>query len=199
MKKLLIISVLSLMVSVPVMAASQTGDKYELGNYNFKFQNAEAVEYSVPVKQSETVLPTQIPVQNQVKKPLSQKEVIEQIKKEEASVKTEIKNSAKAIEQKVNTDTQKAVQSFDKTKSGVEQNFKKDFVKTEQNVEKIKKNVDNTVKKEVNKVENNIEKSKKLQQKTEKPIKFDKNKPPVQFKIMQINYEGSSSTKIEKL
>ena len=199
MKKLLIVSILSLLVSVPAMAASQTGDKYELGKYNFNFQNAEPVEFSLPVKQTESVSPTEVPVQNQVKKPLSQKEVIEQIKKEEAAAKTDIQNSAKTVEQKVNTDTQKAVQSFDKTKSNVEQNLKKDFEKTEQNVDKIKTNADNSVKNEVNKVEKNIEKSKKLQQKTEKPIKFDKNKPPFQFKIMQMNYDGNSSTTIEKL
>ena len=189
MKKLLIIALVSTCVTVlPAISTTKAENKtqtvaptkYEIGKYKFNLPEQEAVTVkSITPKATETI---------QLQQPVSQKainvqkEIVNQVKKEEQKVQTNVKKSVETVEEEI----KHPKEVIESKKTETEKTIKKD-------VEKIDKKID----KRKDKTEILLET--KTRTKSENPIKFDKDRPPVQFKIIPMNYEGKTTTTIEKL
>ena len=189
MKKLFIIALVSTCVTaLPTISATNVDNKtqtvaptkYEIGKYKFNLPEQEAVTIKAVTPKTNEKIQLQQPVSQKTIN--VQKEIVNQVKKEEQKVQSNVKKSVETVEEEIKNPKEK----LEKKKTEAEENIKKD-------VEKIEKKIDKT------KDKTEILLDKKTKTKSEKPIKFDKDRPPVQFKIIPMNYEGKTTTTIEKL
>ncbi len=222
MKKFLIAILISAMTGTAVLAEPQTNtknpEKYELGKYNFNFNtiNSEPVSTQEPsLNTDKTDIKTQIKLEPTIKpiskKIVPQKDLIEQIKSEENKTTDLLKEKSSEIDKTIKQDAEKTTEKINITKDKTEEIIKENSEKTQQLYDNARLKTDDTVKKEIKKIEQNygktydkIDKSNGLNQKSgistkEKQVKFDKDKPPFRFQIQQMQYQGESSTSIEKL
>lgn len=205
MKKILSALIITILATSACFANQQAPDKYELGKYNFDFaapsepakvdvapvqQTQELPQLKQPTLQS-TTQQMAVPTSNQPLKPISkkmysQKEIIDQIKQEEANSQAaeKIKQDEKVVKEEINKiqnatkeDVSKIEQKGKEVTNVTEQKLDTTKVKTEQLLNKQRPNVN----------------------KTEKPIKFDKDKPPFMFQIVPIQYDGTQTRTIERL
>lgn len=183
--------------------------KYEIRKYNFDFENKEEVTLETPVKEIKKIpLEVDVPemplpvntlnskdnIKDTVKDKglYTQKEIVKQIRNEEIKEVPAMEQKYHEINlqvpNKVQQPLQKTNESLDKAKiqsqQTIEQNGKA--------INTIKQNTEDSVKKEINKTN-------QVKTKAEKKIKYDKDKPPVKFMVVPIQYQGEMKRTIEKL
>lgn len=188
--------------------SSNAPDKYELGTYEFSFKKEDNsslkdIETNSQDVKSPASVVNETPKTIEVKSTSTintQKEIVKQVKQDADVVKKDIKDFGNDINSATEIKTEEAKKSIEK-----------EVYKADENIDKVKENAKEKINKEKDSAEQTLDKSKvetkKLLENTkkpksikpEKPIKYDKDKPPVRFQINQIPYEGSSSSKIERL
>ena len=206
MKKTLSALIVTLLASSAVFAAQQAPAKYELGEYNFDFvtpsapvQVEDAPAVTMPTQELPQLKQPTIPATTQKVnvqptqqlKPIStkmysQKEIIEQVKQEE---------KASQAAEKIKQDNAVVTDEINKLRRSTAEDMAKIEQKGKEVTEAAEQKRDTTKVK----TEQRLNKPKQELTKPEKPIKFDKDKPPVMFKIVPIQYDGTSTKTIERL
>lgn len=232
MKKIIItLAVFSLAITAvsaeEFTTTPQTPALYELGKYNFTFENKPKEEIVIPAASSiktpksvSTPVNTKTNIQKDIVtpeiktpeknlKPINtnintQKEIVKQIKSDEELI-TNIKKDT--TEQQI----EKTYEKVDVTKNKTEKEILDTLQKTEQNIDTTKVNTEKTINKEIRQTQQIIDKKKnkvkkapnkksQFSTKQEKPVKYDPDKPPFRFQIKEIRYKDSSTKKtIESL
>lgn len=206
MKKTLSALIVTLLASSAVFAAQQAPAKYELGEYNFDFvtpsapvQVEDAPAVTMPTQELPQLKQPTIPATTQKVnvqptqqlKPIStkmysQKEIIEQVKQEE---------KASQAAEKIKQDNAVMTDEINK----LQRSTAEDMAKIEQKGKEVTEAAEQKLDTTKVKTEQLLNKPKQELTKPEKPIKFDKDEPPVMFKIVPIQYDGTSTKTIERL
>lgn len=214
MKKIIIAFAVSSLAIAPVVAEEliptpQAPTVYELGKYNFSFENKQKESTVVPaanetkIKESDlTPVNTKINTQKDVLTPVTseikipgnepvntkintqinaQKEIVEQIKNDR-SVKN-IKNDTAEIKNTAQQQVEKVYEQVDVTKDKTEKEIINNLQKTEQKIDTTKTNTENTVKKEIRQTQQTIDKKKnKVKKEANKKSQFStKQEKPVKY------------------
>ncbi|MBQ2645172.1 hypothetical protein IJG14_06350 [bacterium] len=169
--------------------------KYEIGQYSFNLMKEAIIETPATVKKTEqTVLEETNKNLKEIKdiEFAKQKEIINQVKTEEIEIENKVKEINNKTQETIKNGLNKIDKNADEIKLQTKEQVKENFNKVDNELKGIEKNLQESKKEIRNKTD-------KIKNKAEKEIKYDKDRPPVQFKIVPLQYDGEMTKTIEKL